>query len=79
MASSATICFCHGYTEADILEDVQAHGRSTILERILQAKATSGCRCAKTHPQGRCCLGDVRRIVARALHKPDLPSAPLQR
>jgi PAS domain-containing protein len=28
------ICYCFGYTRADIEQDVVAHGKSTIIERI---------------------------------------------
>lgn len=26
-----TICYCHGYSDADLEEDIRRHGRSTIL------------------------------------------------
>ncbi|MBC7355472.1 MAG: hypothetical protein H5U09_04645 [Desulfomicrobiaceae bacterium] len=52
-APSPTICFCLGYTEADIAADAQAHGRSTIMERIVREKAQGGCSCAATNPKGR--------------------------
>ena len=53
MSQSPTICFCFGYSEADIAADVQTHGRSTIVERILREKAQGGCNCATTNPKGR--------------------------
>ncbi|BDV01600.1 hypothetical protein TDMWS_16850 [Thermodesulfomicrobium sp. WS] len=53
MSASPTICFCFGYTEADIVADIQAHGRSTIMERIVREKAQGGCSCATTNPKGR--------------------------
>ncbi|HCF06251.1 MAG: hypothetical protein JG774_1748 [Desulfomicrobiaceae bacterium] len=52
-APSPTICFCFGYTEADIIADVRAHGRSTIMEGIVREKAQGGCSCATTNPKGR--------------------------
>ncbi|HPE66169.1 MAG TPA: hypothetical protein PK849_08330 [Synergistales bacterium] len=47
-----TICYCFNYTRSDIEADLLINGRSTILERILAAKKTSGCRCAELNPSG---------------------------
>ncbi|NDY43496.1 hypothetical protein G3N55_11685 [Dissulfurirhabdus thermomarina] len=48
-----TLCYCFGYTDADIRDDVRAHGRSTIFARILAEKAAGACRCAERNPRGR--------------------------
>ena len=48
------ICFCFGYSEDDITQDVLANkGRSLIMERILYEKKGGGCNCGATHPLGR--------------------------
>jgi hypothetical protein len=48
------VCYCFGFTAADIQADVLANdGRSLILEKIVAAKRTGGCRCGETHPEGR--------------------------
>lgn len=47
------ICYCFGYTAADIERDVQENGKSTILEKIIAEKRAGGCRCAEKHPEGR--------------------------
>lgn len=47
------VCFCFGHSRADIERDALEHGRSLILEDILQAKRGGGCRCAETNPAGR--------------------------
>ena len=47
------ICFCFGYRASDIRQDVLAHGRSTILDRILREKKAGGCRCAEKNPKRR--------------------------
>ena len=48
------ICYCFGYSAADIHDDVIAHdGRSLILERILTEKRAGACQCATVHPEGR--------------------------
>lgn len=49
-----TICFCFGYTDEDIIEDVRKHnGESTILEKIKGEKAKGRCNCANLNPKGR--------------------------
>ena len=46
------VCYCFGYTEADIERDVRLNGRSTILERILTEKRAGTCQCALKNPKG---------------------------
>lgn len=47
------ICYCFNYTAEDIEQDARDHGRSTILEKILQEKQAGGCQCATKNPKGR--------------------------
>jgi hypothetical protein len=60
------VCYCFDYTERQIIEDVRAHGRSTIREFIAKQVQAGLCRCAVTNPSGRCCLGNVMHAVAKA-------------
>lgn len=47
------ICYCFGYSVADVKYDISINGRSTILERILDEKKTGGCQCKEKNPKGR--------------------------
>jgi len=47
------ICYCFGHTRRDIEQDALQHGGSTILERIMAAKAMGDCQCAEKNPAGR--------------------------
>lgn len=47
------VCYCFGYSAADIEEDVRLNGRSTILEKILSEKKAGACQCAVKNPKGR--------------------------
>jgi hypothetical protein len=48
------VCYCFGFTAADIQAGVTANnGRSSILEKIVAEKRAGGCRCSDTHPEGR--------------------------
>ncbi|MDR3641307.1 MAG: hypothetical protein P4L39_08290 [Humidesulfovibrio sp.] len=46
------VCHCLGYTASDIERDARQNGRSTILARILAARAAGGCQCAVKNPRG---------------------------
>ncbi|GAK54462.1 hypothetical protein U14_05747 [Candidatus Moduliflexus flocculans] len=46
------ICYCFQYTSGDIRRDAAEHGKSTILQQILDAKRAGGCQCAEKHPKG---------------------------
>ncbi|TAN41058.1 MAG: BFD-like (2Fe-2S) protein [Nitrospirae bacterium] len=51
---SKLVCYCFGYSEADIEQDVQSHnGHSSILERIKASKQAGQCRCPETNPLGK--------------------------
>lgn len=47
------VCYCFGYSVADITRDIAENGRSTIMERIMAEQRKGGCQCATKHPQGR--------------------------
>ncbi|MEZ0328396.1 MAG: hypothetical protein ABWK15_02305 [Dissulfuribacterales bacterium] len=47
------ICWCFGYTDEDIRQDVAQHGRSLILERIMENKKGGICDCVHKNPKGR--------------------------
>ncbi len=48
------VCYCFGFSTADIREDVRANdGESTILAKITAEKKAGTCRCATVHPEGR--------------------------
>ena len=47
-----SVCYCFGYSVADIEHDLAANGRSIFLERIVAEKKAGGCDCAARHPRG---------------------------
>jgi len=47
------ICYCFGYTVADLEKDIEEHGSSTIMARIAAEKKAGACRCAEKNPKGR--------------------------
>lgn len=48
------ICYCFDLTRDDIVADLTRHaGRSTLVEKIKEAKHSGECRCEELHPLGR--------------------------
>lgn len=57
------LCYCFGYTRADVRAEMRAAGRTTVPERIKAGIAAGECACEVKNPKGSCCLGDVNRAV----------------
>ena len=61
------VCYCFGYTDSDIEQDVLTHGQSLIMDKIMESKKAGLCQCTDTNPKGRWCLADVRQVVDRIM------------
>ena len=53
MNSHQLVCYCFEYTAEDIRRDFEAHGHSTILDRIKAEKKLGNCQCGVKNPKGR--------------------------
>jgi CopZ-like zinc binding protein len=62
-SDSIPVCYCFGFTRKDIENEIAAKGRSTVAERISAEVSRGNCACEVKNPSGKCCLGDVTRIV----------------
>ena len=60
------VCYCFDYTEGMIIEEVAETGRTTIPDRIRAEVQDGNCECEIKNPHGKCCLGNVFRVVKRA-------------
>jgi Zinc binding domain len=59
------ICYCFGYTLADVRRD-PASGERTEIPFIITREIRAGhCACEVKNPQGACCLGDVTRAIEK--------------
>ncbi len=47
------VCYCFGYSAADIEQDLIKNGKSTIMNRIISEKKNGACQCADKNPKGR--------------------------
>jgi hypothetical protein len=54
MNADKMICYCFGYTENDIIDDLAGNnGTSSILDTITEAKSNNQCQCEIKHPDKR--------------------------
>lgn len=62
-ATARPVCYCFGYSVADVLDAVRDDGSNRIVDEITDACRRGLDRCEETNPQGRCCLGNVRGLT----------------
>jgi CopZ-like zinc binding protein len=61
------LCYCFGFTRADVRREVAETGASTIPDRVDAEIRAARCACERKNPSGACCLGEVRRAVKEAM------------
>lgn len=62
------VCYCFGYTEQMIMDDVMKNGGKTdIPTEITKQVKVGNCFCEVTNPQGSCCLGNVSQAVKKGI------------
>ena len=57
------VCYCFGYTEESIWDEIRRTGRSTAAQTIAAHVKAGRCGCEMNNPAGSCCLGEVNRVV----------------
>jgi hypothetical protein len=67
VAGPIMICYCFGFTRQDIWGEIRSTGKSTVANRIAAEVEAGRCACELKNPSGKCCLGDVTRIVKDGL------------
>ncbi|MCM8794557.1 MAG: (2Fe-2S)-binding protein [Candidatus Omnitrophica bacterium] len=68
-APTAPVCYCFGWTPQKICAEIEAAGKSTVVDQIKARVKAGNCYCEVTNPQGSCCLGNVTAEVQKALGK----------
>lgn len=71
-----TICYCFGFTEAMIVEEIRRTGDCDISQRIAAEIKAGHCACEVRNPQGCCCLGIVTSTVSRQMETATAARAP---
>jgi hypothetical protein len=57
------LCYCFGFSVADVRREIAKTGRCTIPAHITAEVRAGRCSCEITNPSGTCCLGEVNRAV----------------
>lgn len=57
------LCYCFGFTEGDLRQEVERTGKSTAPDQISQFIKERLCACDTRNPSGICCLGSVIKAV----------------
>jgi len=63
------LCYCFGFDESHIREEIAQSGRTSIPERISKLIREGLCACDTCNPAGACCLGEVNKAVKRLTGK----------
>lgn len=59
------LCYCFGFDERDIRDDISRTGNTTVPERISRLIREGFCACETRNPSGVCCLGEVNKAAKR--------------
>ena len=61
------LCYCFGFSEQAVREEIAAKGHSLIPQRITALIKERMCACEERNPSGACCLGEVTQAVKRLM------------
>lgn len=59
------VCYCFGFDERHIRDEISRTGATTIPDRISKLIREGLCACESRNPAGVCCLGEVNRAAKR--------------
>ncbi len=63
------ICYCFDITEKQIKDEINLTGKSTAPDFITEKIKNKLCACNIKNPSCKCCLGDVKKVVASTARK----------
>ena len=61
------VCYCFGFTEKMVRDEIHATGKCTIPQRITAEIKAGTCACEIRNPQGTCCLGNVTATLKKLI------------
>lgn len=70
---SIPLCYCFGFDESHLREEILKTGNTTVPERISNLIRDGLCACDVLNPSGNCCLGEVNRTAKRLKKEAVLP------
>jgi NAD(P)H-nitrite reductase large subunit len=61
--SGDLVCHCFRISRGDIEQDVRDNGGQSVPHFIRSEIRAGNCSCETLNPTGKCCLGDVERLI----------------
>ena len=61
------VCYCFGWTQEKIFNQIKQLGYSTAVQEISARVKARECACEIKNPSGRCCLGEVNKVVRKGM------------
>jgi len=71
------LCYCFGFDEVGVREEIARTGRSAIPQRIAALIKQGMCACPERNPSGACCLGEVNKSIKRLAAEMTVLSQPV--
>lgn len=62
--SDGLICYCFLHRRSEVEAELREKGSTGVVQRIGEKIAAGRCACEVRNPEGKCCLGSVKRIVS---------------
>jgi len=59
------LCYCFGFDESHIRDEISRTGNTSIPDRISALIRQGLCACETRNPSGMCCLGEVNKTANR--------------
>ena len=59
------LCYCFGFDESHIRDEISTTGKTSIPTRISSLIREGLCACGSRNPSGMCCLGEVNKTANR--------------
>lgn len=59
------LCYCFGFSESQMRDEVNSTGTTSIPARISSLIRQGLCNCEALNPKGVCCLGEVIKAAKR--------------
>lgn len=68
-ADDVFVCYCFRHTPRTVEAELATTGQSTVVAAITAGIQAGQCACDLRNPQGSCCLGNVRAVLANSRMK----------
>ena len=59
------LCYCFGFDENDIRDEIDRTGSTSIAEKVSRLIREGLCACEVRNPSGVCCLGELNKTANR--------------